>query len=78
MREVIKGNETIKHWTKEEIYSIHAYYTLIIVESKFFHTDGTIGSHYYGMVYQGDDYRLTTNIYENMKQLIKDYQKLLG
>lgn len=78
MREVFDGNETIKYWTKEEVYSIHAYYTLIVVESKFFYTDGTISSHYYGMVNQGDDYRITTNIYQDMKQLIEDFQKLLG
>lgn len=78
MREVFEGNEVIKYWTKEEVYSIHSYYTFIVVESKFFYADGTISSHYYGMVNQGDDYRVTTNIYQSMKQLIADFQKLLG
>lgn len=79
MREVIIGTtETVKYWTREVVYSVHSYYTLVITQSKFFHTDGSVATYYNGDVYCGNEYRATTNQYRNMNQMVADFQKLLG
>lgn len=79
MREVIEGKAgTLKYWTREVVYSVHSYYTLVITRTKFFHTDGSVSTYYNGDVYCGKEYRATTSQYSNMKQMIADYQRLLS
>ena len=79
MRKMINSaTGAIKFWSKEQVYSVHRYYTLYIECSTFYWADGHITKEYSGYVYRGDEFKCATRTYSDMFSLIRDFNNLLG
>jgi hypothetical protein len=78
MRKMYEGNGAIRHWSKEIVYSVHRYYTLKIECATFYWADGTTTKSYEGTISKDKDFRLVTQTYKTLNDLVKDFEKLLG